>query len=160
MGIVKCVKKYWVYTISVCSKYTFHNFHSNSGKFWIYVEGVSWRDTFHNYKKMELYSDAFHNFLKIGFILKVSLKETLSTIFQWKFRILKRDILQFPKNKIILKVSSRDTFHNFHYLLKNFALYWKCLFKRHFPQFPYIVENFEFMLRHLPQKKKKILSLN
>ena len=32
-------------------------------------------------KKMELYLDVFHNFLKIGFILKVSLQETLSTIF-------------------------------------------------------------------------------
>ena len=64
-------------------------------------------------KKMELYLDVFHNFLKIGFILKVSLQETLSTIFihSEKFRILKRDILQFLKNRIILKVSL-DTFHN------------------------------------------------
>ena len=36
-------------------------------------------------KKMELYSDAFHNFLKIGFILKVSLEETLSANFQQIF---------------------------------------------------------------------------
>ena len=45
-------------------------------------------------------------------------------------------------------------------ILKKLGLYWKCLFKRHFPQFPYIVENLNLcwrclFKRHIPQKKKK-----
>ena len=65
---------------------------------WFYIEGVSWRDIFYNSKK-------------IGFILKVSLQETLSII---------------PQIPIYTKgVSWRDTFHNF----TNFNLYYKCLLK-------------------------------
>ena len=79
---------------------TFHNFHTQwkisnfektyftIPKKWNYTKGVSWRDTFHNFKK-------------IGFILKVSLQETLSTI-----SIHNRIFQIYAKG-----VSSRDTFH-------------------------------------------------
>ena len=79
-------KKNWVYTeetLSIISIQTMENF-----EFMLKVSLQEIPSTIP--KKMELYSDAFHNFKKIGFILKVSLQ------------------------------------------------------KRHFPQFSYTVENFEF----------------
>ena len=81
---------------------------------WFYIEGVSWRDIFYNSKK-------------IGFILKMSLQETLSTIQQ---------ISIYTKG-----VSSRDIFHDFtnfnlyYKCLLNLILYWRCLSKRHLLQF-------------------------
>ena len=47
---------------------------------------VSLQDTLSTIsKKMELYSNTFHNFKKIGFTLKVSLKETFHNFHpQWK----------------------------------------------------------------------------
>ena len=55
----------------------------------------------------------------MGLYLKC--KETLFTIFQWKFKILKRDILQFPKNKIILKVSLEETLSTIFIICKKFC---------------------------------------
>ena len=69
-------------------------------------------------KKMELYLDVFHNFLKIGFILKVSLQETLFTIsiqtmenleFMLKMS-LEETPSTIPKKKMELYL---DVFHNF-----------------------------------------------
>ena len=87
---------------------TFHNFHSNTRKFQIYAEETPFTIP----KKMELYLDVFHNFLKIGFILKVSLQETLFTISiqtveNFKF-MLNMSLEETPstipkKNRIILR---------------------------------------------------------
>ena len=62
-------------------------------------------------KKMELYSNTFHNFKKIGFTLKVSLKETFHNFYsQWKISNFEETHLsQFSKNEIILKVSLEET---------------------------------------------------
>ena len=103
----------------------------------IYIESVSSRDIFYNSQKL-------------GFILKVSFQDILSTISQiliytttcllnlilyWRC-LFKGHLLQFPKNWIYIEdVSSRDIFHNStktQYILKrdtfhnftNFNLYW------------------------------------
>ena len=62
-------------------------------------------------KKMELYSNTFHNFKKIGFTLKVSLKETFHNFYsQWKISNFEETHLsQFSKNEIILRVFHEAT---------------------------------------------------
>ena len=94
-----------------------------SGKFRIYAEGVSSLPQFP--RKWNYTWQPFIIFKNWVYTESVS-----STIFQQKFRILKRDILQFPKNRIILKVSLEETPSII--WKKKLGLYWKCFF----PQFP------------------------
>ena len=97
-----------------------------------YTKGVSSRDTFHKFKK-------------IGFILKVSLQETLSTI-SWKISNFEETPSTIPKKWNYTKVVSwRDTFHNF----KKIWVYAK--------QFLYTVENFKFMLKVSLQETSLVL---
>ena len=66
---------------------------------------------------MELYLEAFHNLLKIGSILKVSLQETLSTIFiqtvenlEFMLNVSLQEIPSTIKKKMELYL---EAFHNF-----------------------------------------------
>ena len=76
-------------------------------------------------------------FQKIGFILKVSLEKTLSTI---------------PQNPICIEgVSSHLTNLNLYYILMNLILSLRCFLKRHFLQFQrdtfYDSKKIEFILK-------------
>ena len=83
-------------------------------------------------KKMELYLNAFHNFKNLGLYWKCLLKRHFPQIFNGKFQILKGDILQFPKNRIILKVSLQET-PSIIWKKKN-GFIRKVSLERHFPQ--------------------------
>ena len=80
--------------------------------------------------------DTFHNFKKIGFVLKVSFQKTLSTIS-----------IQIVENFEFMSIITKKKWNYIRtpfIIFKKLGLYWKCLLKRHFLQFSYTVENFEF----------------
>ena len=144
----------WFYIERVSSRDTFHNFTNfnyttSVSWIWFYIEGVSPRDTFYNSKKIGfilrcVFKRHFPQFNKFQYILKGSLQETHSMISQ----ILIYTTSVFWIWFYIEGVSSRDTFYNSKKI--------EFILKRHLPQFSYIVENFEFMLKvSLSTKEKK-----